>query len=125
MKEFLDFRKETLETIKVGELLQLNEKMISVCTDMDPDQYIDEQYKHKHDPIFCWRFLRLISYIDIVNFHGKPQEKNKKFEGDIEEQAGILQRKGFKRDIVQKQADEDVEMQTEAKNEGEVEAEQT
>ena len=42
MKEFLDFRKESLETIKVGELLQLNEKMISVCTDMDPDQYIDE-----------------------------------------------------------------------------------
>ena len=71
LKDNFEYRQESIETIKVGELLQLNEKMNYVCMDMDPEQYIDDEFKHKHDPIFSWRFLRLISYIDLVNFHGK------------------------------------------------------
>jgi hypothetical protein len=43
-----------------------------------------------------WRFLREISFIDLVNFLGRPeanQDKSKQqfvFEGDAEEQARIL-----------------------------------
>lgn len=78
-----------METIKLCDLQFLSESMLQICQDLDPEQCIADEYKHKLDPIFCWRFLRLIAYVDLVNFHGKP-EKSKKFEGDIEEQAIIL-----------------------------------
>ena len=61
--------------------------------------------------------MRLISYIDLVNFHGQPQEKNKKYEGNIEEQAKIMHAKGKRREIVEVVRDpaEDVEMAEEDK----------
>ena len=83
--------------------------MLQICQDLDPEQCIAEEYKHKLDPIFCWRFLRLISCVDLVNFH----LQNKKFEGNIEEQAEILHKKGAKRPIKQERTDEDCEMQEE------------
>ena len=51
--------------------------------------------------------MRLISNIDLVNFHGNPQN-NRKFEGDIEEQAKILHVKGQKRLIVEVRDDTDM-----------------
>jgi hypothetical protein len=46
--------------------------MEKICADIDPDQGIEDIYKKKHDATFCWRFLRVISFIDLVNFHGRP-----------------------------------------------------
>jgi hypothetical protein len=57
---------------------------------------MEEAYKRKNNQVFVWRFLREISFIDLVNFLGRPeanQDKSKQqfvFEGDAEEQARIL-----------------------------------
>jgi len=70
--------------------------------DMDPDQGIEAEYKHKKLLGFCWRFLREVAAFDLVNFHGRPEEQTKfhKFEGDIEKQAEILHARSKKREIV-------------------------
>jgi hypothetical protein len=63
--------------------------MQRICSDIDPDQGMEDIYKMKHDATFSWRFLRLISFIELVNFHPismkNPQEKQPKYEGNIEE----------------------------------------
>lgn len=73
-----------------------------IMMDIDPEQQIEESYKMKNKQVVCWRFLRQISFVDLVNFHGRPemQKQFNKFEGNIEEQALILQNR-FKRKNVE------------------------
>jgi len=42
----------------------LNHYVNPILQDMDPDQGIEDEYKQKHNQIFCWRFLRAVSYFD-------------------------------------------------------------
>ena len=63
--------------------------------DQDPEQDIEEEFRNKHNQVFTWRFLREISFIDLVNFLGRPENPNEKtksmlFDGDPEEQARIM-----------------------------------
>lgn len=71
--------KETNEpgyyNIKQGDLPTLNEYLTPVFIDMDPEQQVEDEYKRKHNQVFCWRLLRAISYIDLVNFHGRPDQQ--------------------------------------------------
>ena len=85
LQNILRLEPERVDNIKEAPQLTLSEFMQRICADIDPEQGIEDQYKNKHQPTFSWRFLRLISQIDLVNFHGKPQEKQTKYEGNIEE----------------------------------------
>ena len=40
---------------------------------MDEEQGIEDEYKHKHNQLFCWRTLRTIAEIDLRNFSGEGQ----------------------------------------------------
>ena len=73
--------------IKHCELPTLTTYLNPILIDMDPDQDIEETYKNKKNQVHCWRFLRNLSSIDLVNFHGKPelQKQFNKFEGNVEE----------------------------------------
>ena len=53
--------------------------------DLDPEQGVEDEYKNKHNQLFCWRLLRQIAYIDIGNFDLKTEGKAKPFAGNIEE----------------------------------------
>lgn len=54
------------ETQKVQktEHKNLNDYINPLLADKDPDNAIEEEYKHKYKQAFCWRFLRAVSYID-------------------------------------------------------------
>lgn len=58
-----------------------------ILIDMDPEQMVEEEYKHKNDQVFTFRYLRQISFMDLINFHGKPETYKTfhKFEGNCEE----------------------------------------
>jgi hypothetical protein len=73
-----------------------------VLTDLDPDQGMEEEYKVKKEEVFSWRFLRQVSFVDLVNFHGEPEAHRGfiRFDGDIEKQAKILYNRNKKRDII-------------------------
>lgn len=32
--------------------------------DEDPEQCVEDEYKHKFKPLYCWRFLRFVSFLD-------------------------------------------------------------
>ena len=56
---------------------------------------MEDEYKTKHNQVFTWRFLREISFLDLVNFLGRPENPSDKtkfilFDGDPEEQARIM-----------------------------------
>lgn len=87
--------------VKPSDLPTMSDYLVDVLQDIDPDQGIEEAYKHKKQQVFSWRFLRQISFVDLVNFHGKPemQKQFNKFEGNVEEQALILYSRNKKKDI--------------------------
>ncbi len=72
-----------------------------ILMDMDPDQGIEAEYRHKKNQPFAWKYLKEVSNFDLVNFHGKPEEiaKFHKYEGDIEKQSEILHERNKKREI--------------------------
>ena len=49
----------------------LNAFLNPVFQDMDPDQAIEDEFKHKKNNLFCWRTLRAIAEVDIMNFSGE------------------------------------------------------
>ena len=74
--------------------------------DMDPDQGIEDEYKNKHSQVFSWRFLRALSFVDLVCFHPENQ-KFQSYQGNVEEQAENIHKKAPLREIVkQKQVTE-------------------
>jgi hypothetical protein len=54
-----------------------------VISDMDPDEDVEEEYKAKHDNVFSWRTLRLVSQRELRVFQ-------QIYDGDIEKVAGQL-----------------------------------
>ena len=109
----------------------LSDHVYPVLLDIDPTQGIEDEYKNKHNLIFCWRMLKQISYIDLKNFattkqfphlqndsvkqEGSSGGKFIPFEGNIEEQALIIHEKSSLKDVPTKveysDEDDDVEMQ--------------
>jgi hypothetical protein len=77
----------------------LSDYIYKVLMDLDPEQGVEDEYKNKHNQLFCWRLLRQIAYIDIGNFDLKTEGKAKPFAGNIEEQVELLHKKAPKRDI--------------------------
>lgn len=79
IKQYLSMPKETFDAsftsvnIEKAELPTISTFLQSILSDLDPDQAIEETYKTKHKPLVCWRFLRTVSFIDLVNFHGRPE----------------------------------------------------
>lgn len=50
--------------IKIGQLKKVNDYINPILTDMDPSQWIEDEFKHYHQPVFCWRFQRTLIYLD-------------------------------------------------------------
>ena len=42
----------------------LNDYVNPIMQDLDPDQGVEEEFYRKKDHLFCWRFLRSVSYTD-------------------------------------------------------------
>ena len=107
IKKYLKQPKESIDgegksmNLKAADLPSLSDNLVPILIDIDPDQDIEEAYKHKKNQVFSWRFLRSISFVDLVNFHGRPemQKQFNKFEGNIEEQAMIMYNKHQKKNI--------------------------
>lgn len=99
------------QNIKVGQLKKLNDYINPILTDMDPSQYIEDEYKHYHQPVFCWRFRRTLCYLDQSSFiqkkgatttsHGQDGRVVKLFKGDVEELAVQIHEQAKKREINQ------------------------
>ena len=77
--------------IKLGSTKILNDYINLVLADQDPDQGVEEEYKRKHEQLFCWRFLRAISFVDQQCFQKKTDQNiSKTFAGDVEEVANYI-----------------------------------
>ena len=60
-------------TLKKAELPSLSDFVYPVLMDTDPEQLIDDEFKNRHNQLFCWRMLKLISSVDQTTFAaGKP-----------------------------------------------------
>jgi len=49
----------------------LNESLLAVAYDLDPEQGVEDEYKKRNDPIFIWKFMRLVAEADLTKFHNK------------------------------------------------------
>lgn len=54
---------EAMKSLRT-EQKKLNDYINPLLADKDPDNGIEEEYKHKYKQAFCWRFLRAVSFID-------------------------------------------------------------
>ena len=87
-----------LTGLKSAKRRKLNDFMETFLGDDDPDQCIEEEYKHKKKPLFCWRFLRHVSYLDqgCINI--------KTFTGDVSEVVtAVAAESPIKQDIKEEQ----------------------
>ena len=81
MKRYLRYPKESIDSqghsinIKPCEIPTLGDYMYNYLVDQDPDQGIEESYKKKKDIVFTWRFLRSISFLDLINFLSRPESR--------------------------------------------------
>lgn len=87
-QEEIDLRE--CKRARLGELVE------TVCEDEDPESYIEVEYHHKREPVFCWRFLRAVSYTDQAMVNVKT------FEGDILQVAQTVHEQAKRREIVEK-----------------------
>lgn len=55
----------------------LEKYLTKVYIDLDPEEDIEDEYKSKHDQVFSWRMLRLVSQTNLKTFQ-------KIYDGDIE-----------------------------------------
>ena len=42
----------------------MNDYLNPIFQGMDPDEEVEEEYKKKNDPTFCWKFLRAASFFE-------------------------------------------------------------
>ncbi|CDW71534.1 UNKNOWN [Stylonychia lemnae] len=107
LRKYLRYPKESLDeqgnsvNIKAADQPMLNDLLNPYVIDLDVEQAIEETYKNKHNQVVSWRFLRQVSFVDLVNFHGRPEfhRQYHKFEGNAEEQAFILYSRNKKKQI--------------------------
>ena len=71
--DFLNSKINPNNAVKKSAMPCLSDHIYPVLMDIDPHQGIEDEYKHKHDLIFCWRMLKQISYIDFKNFASTKQ----------------------------------------------------
>ena len=74
------------DNIKPCSSKMVNDYVNPILTDLDPDQGIEDQYKRMHNQVFCWRFLRLVSFLDQSTFQVKKKDSNRidVFNGNVE-----------------------------------------
>ena len=46
---------------------RLNHYLNPVLEGLDPDEDIEEEYKAKNSQVFCWKFLRSILNVVLIN----------------------------------------------------------
>lgn len=99
-KEEIDADGNSLN-IEPAKIPLMSEFLNPMLIDMDPEQMVEEEYKHKNNQVYTFRFLRQISFVDILNFHGKPETYKTfhKFEGNAEEQAMIMYNRNKRKQI--------------------------
>jgi len=80
-------------SIKPCSFKMLNDYVNPILTDLDPEQGIEDQYKRKHNQVFCWRFLRSVSFLDQGTFQVKKKDSNRidVFNGNVETIATAIQ----------------------------------
>ena len=130
----VDFPVRDSYTLKKAELPSLSDYVYPVLMDVDPEQLVEDEFKHRHSQIFCWRMLKLISQVDLTTFSATPKPSAttaaaasqvtaagaeagsvgqrgpfEVFEGNIEEQARILCKQFMKREILDYVPEEDHE----------------
>ena len=96
--------KPPLQTVKKADLPSLSDLVYPVLLDVDPEQGVEDEYKNKHNSLFCWRMLRQISQVALTCFSAEQKidnKPNKIFEGNIEEQAKILCKSFMKKKIME------------------------
>ena len=54
--------------LKKAELSSLSDYVYPVLMDIDPEQGVEDEYKNKHNQLFCWRMLKLIAQVDLTTF---------------------------------------------------------
>jgi len=62
--------KQIKQNLKHGSLKKLNDYINPILADQDPEEGVEEEYKKRHDQVFCWRFLRAVAFAD-QHFHIK------------------------------------------------------
>ena len=109
--------KAAVTNIKKGQLKRLNDYVNPILADQDPDNCIEDEYKRKHQQVFCWRFLRTLSYIDQSTFFQKKgnagENKVKTFNGDVELLASQIHEQAKKREIKEERPEDDHEQDEE------------
>ena len=69
----VDFPIRDSYTLKKAELPSLSDYVYPVLMDVDPKQLVEDEFKHRHSQIFCWRMLKLISQVDLTTFSAAPK----------------------------------------------------
>ena len=105
---------------KKAAMKSLSDYIYEVLQDIDPANLVDDDMKHRHDQLFCWRILKLISQFDLTTFSQQPPttgEQNQQprpsadpFKGNIEDQVRIFCKNHMKREIpdhLSEEADEE------------------
>ena len=87
------------QDIKQAPMKRLNEYVNPILSDIDPLNEIEEVYKSKNKQVFCWRFLRAISYIDQNNFHKKVGTKQFYFNGNVEQLAQWIHEQAKRKEV--------------------------
>lgn len=68
---------------KVAQEMTFESCIARLITEMDPDEDVDDQYKIKHDNVFSWRTLRLVSQRELRVFQ-------QIYDGDVDKVADQL-----------------------------------
>lgn len=77
----------------------MNEYLNPIFQGLDPDEELEEEYKKKNDPTFCWKFLRAASFLPY-NFKEGTKEGRI---GNVEHVAMQIHQQSEKRPINKRQ----------------------
>ena len=104
----------------------MSDLVYPVLLDTDPEQLVEDEFKNRHNQLFCWRMLRMVAAVDQNTFKATKDEHKDQparsfeiYEGNIEEQARALCKQFMKKEILESlpaDADEskdDIEMDAE------------
>mmetsp|Transcript_4607 Transcript_4607/g.7808 ORF Transcript_4607/g.7808 Transcript_4607/m.7808 type:complete len:208 (+) Transcript_4607:1271-1894(+) len=91
--------KQQHNNLKEGSFKILNEYLNRVLSDLDPQQYIEEEYHKKHDQLYCWKFLREL--MTVYCFKAEDYKKIREVGSfDVEHVAKIVHATAPKRPII-------------------------
>ena len=84
--------------LKNGSLLQLNYYLNQVLAEADPENEVEDEYKHKNQQAFCWKFIRAVSYLDLTNFNNFVK-KPSNITANVEQMAMTIHCEAKKREV--------------------------